>query len=168
MWGLAVFILNLFIEMTAMQAWLTFSLLCPVETLEVEQEDSSCKSRVVGEEKGSPFQSCFLPSGAGFVHVLEELKLLVEHVFGLCPVRGRGVGRQDAVARGIGAAAVETGSDGYCYHISTGIMVGIVAGDIALTLLFLIPVYYCARRKGREPIYEEPRKEYINMAGKFK
>ncbi|KAH0631325.1 hypothetical protein JD844_005613 [Phrynosoma platyrhinos] len=44
-------------------------------------------------------------------------------------------------------ATKETGHYEDCYHITTDIMVAIVAGDILLTALLLIPVYYCTRPK---------------------
>ncbi|KAJ7304155.1 hypothetical protein JRQ81_011684 [Phrynocephalus forsythii] len=45
------------------------------------------------------------------------------------------------------AAAQDSGSYADCYHITTGAIIGMVAGDLFFTLLLLIPVYYCIRPK---------------------
>ncbi|KAL8220203.1 UNVERIFIED_CONTAM: hypothetical protein K2H54_040562 [Gekko kuhli] len=52
-----------------------------------------------------------------------------------------------------------------CYHITTTTLVGIVAGDILLTVLLLIPIYYCTRRKGKTLIKKGEAKNYVNMLG---
>ncbi|CAI5781345.1 hematopoietic cell signal transducer-like [Podarcis lilfordi] len=66
------------------------------------------------------------------------------------------------------AASAATGTTGHyedCYHITTGIMIAIVAGDVALTLLFLIPVYYCIRPKGSKNSDSGEMHSYVNVIG---
>ncbi|KAK9394612.1 hematopoietic cell signal transducer-like [Crotalus adamanteus] len=61
------------------------------------------------------------------------------------------------------------GNYGDCYHINIGIMIGIVAGDLLLTLLLLLPVYCCIHRKGLEKKKKKKKKDeprnYVNMIG---
>nr|XP_060642309.1 hematopoietic cell signal transducer-like [Anolis sagrei ordinatus] len=66
------------------------------------------------------------------------------------------------------AATKGTGHYDDCYHITTEIMVGIVAGDVLLTALLLIPVYYCARTKDTKQSDPSEPRDYINMMGKYK
>ncbi|XP_078236368.1 hematopoietic cell signal transducer isoform X2 [Pogona vitticeps] len=56
-----------------------------------------------------------------------------------------------------------TGNYANCYHITTGTITGIVVGDIVLTVLLLIPVYYCIRPKDSR---KSERTDYVNMIGK--
>ncbi|XP_062995727.1 hematopoietic cell signal transducer-like [Elgaria multicarinata webbii] len=63
-------------------------------------------------------------------------------------------------------AAEQTGNYEDCYYITPTIMLGIVAADLFLTMLLLIPVYYCIRPKGRKQSDMDEKNNYINMIGK--
>nr|XP_020633073.1 hematopoietic cell signal transducer-like [Pogona vitticeps] len=63
----------------------------------------------------------------------------------------------------VSAAAQDSGNYANCYHITTGTITGIVVGDIVLTVLLLIPVYYCIRPKDSRT---SERTDYVNMIGK--
>uniref|UniRef100_A0ACB8FRD0 Uncharacterized protein n=1 Tax=Sphaerodactylus townsendi TaxID=933632 RepID=A0ACB8FRD0_9SAUR len=56
-----------------------------------------------------------------------------------------------------------------CYQITTAVIAGIVAGDILLTVLLLIPVYYCTRQRdtsSNKTLNKKGEgKDYMNMTG---
>uniref|UniRef100_W5M827 Hematopoietic cell signal transducer n=2 Tax=Lepisosteus oculatus TaxID=7918 RepID=W5M827_LEPOC len=53
-----------------------------------------------------------------------------------------------------------------CYKIEPGTMVGIIAGDVVLTVLIVISVYYCASRKRHKR--EQADKVYMNVRANVK
>ncbi|XP_066575375.1 hematopoietic cell signal transducer isoform X3 [Amia ocellicauda] len=55
---------------------------------------------------------------------------------------------------------------GNCYKIEPGAMVGIIIGDVILTVLIVISVYYCASRKRQKR--EQADKVYMNVRANVK
>ncbi|KAM4014677.1 hematopoietic cell signal transducer [Anomaloglossus baeobatrachus] len=54
-------------------------------------------------------------------------------------------------------------SCGDCYRIDTPILVGVVLGDVALTVIIILVVYYCTKKSfQKRPIYDDG-KVYMNM-----
>ncbi|XP_069460986.1 hematopoietic cell signal transducer isoform X2 [Ambystoma mexicanum] len=52
---------------------------------------------------------------------------------------------------------------GNCYRIDTGTLVGVVTGDVVLTIIIIIVVYFCARQKNELRSGAEDNKVYMNM-----
>ncbi|KAJ1132350.1 hypothetical protein NDU88_010664 [Pleurodeles waltl] len=64
----------------------------------------------------------------------------------------------------VGAVSSEQAMDcGNCYRIDTGTLVGVVAGDIVLTIIIMFVVYFCARRKNKSEASADENKVYMNM-----
>ncbi|XP_067411473.1 hematopoietic cell signal transducer [Emydura macquarii macquarii] len=64
------------------------------------------------------------------------------------------------------ASAQGQGPCGDCYQIGTPVIVGMVAGDLAFTLLLIIGVYHCTKRCSKPPGNGEDQKVYMNMPGR--
>ncbi|XP_036395537.1 hematopoietic cell signal transducer [Megalops cyprinoides] len=64
------------------------------------------------------------------------------------------------------ALAAESQDSGYCYKIEPSTMVGIVIGDVVLTVLIVITVYHCASRRRRQR--DEADKVYMNVRANCK
>ncbi|XP_078511518.1 hematopoietic cell signal transducer isoform X3 [Lissotriton helveticus] len=52
---------------------------------------------------------------------------------------------------------------GNCYRIDTGTLVGVVAGDVVLTIIIMCVVYFCARQKNKGGSSADDNKVYMNM-----
>lgn len=52
---------------------------------------------------------------------------------------------------------------GNCYRIDTGTLVGVVAGDVVLTIIIMFVVYFCARQKSKGGSSADDNKVYMNM-----
>ncbi|XP_072282327.1 hematopoietic cell signal transducer [Pyxicephalus adspersus] len=64
-----------------------------------------------------------------------------------------------------GCAAV-SGSEntcGDCYHIDTVTLVGVVVGDVILTVVIILVVYYCTKQSFQKKHNSEDQKVYMNM-----
>ncbi|KAJ8378913.1 hypothetical protein AAFF_G00232780 [Aldrovandia affinis] len=64
------------------------------------------------------------------------------------------------------ALATENPGTDNCYRIEPASMVGIIVGDVALTVLIVIAVFYCANRRRQN--MEEAEKVYMNVRAKCK
>ncbi|XP_069597262.1 hematopoietic cell signal transducer [Ranitomeya imitator] len=52
---------------------------------------------------------------------------------------------------------------GDCYRIDTPILVGVVLGDIALTIIIMLVVYYCTKQSFQRRPVNDDGKVYMNM-----
>ncbi|XP_039629535.1 hematopoietic cell signal transducer [Polypterus senegalus] len=70
----------------------------------------------------------------------------------------------------LGASGADTGPSqaecGHCYKIDPGTMAGIIIGDIFITILIVISVYYCASQRKARMLRDE--KVYMNMPNRDK
>nr|XP_033770443.1 TYRO protein tyrosine kinase-binding protein-like [Geotrypetes seraphini] len=63
----------------------------------------------------------------------------------------------------IGAGFAEQVNCGNCYEINPGMLVGVVIGDVVLTVIIILVVYFCAKKKSQlKPIVDDT-KVYMNM-----
>lgn len=52
---------------------------------------------------------------------------------------------------------------GDCYRIDTPTLIGVVLGDIALTIIIILVVYYCTKQSFQNRQDNDNRKVYMNM-----
>ncbi|XP_030067913.1 TYRO protein tyrosine kinase-binding protein [Microcaecilia unicolor] len=63
----------------------------------------------------------------------------------------------------IGTVFAEQVNCGNCYQINPGMLVGVVIGDVILTVIIILMVYFCAKKKSQlRPIVDDT-KVYMNM-----
>ncbi|OCT73500.1 uncharacterized protein hcst.L [Xenopus laevis] len=65
----------------------------------------------------------------------------------------------------LAACAESSESEGCkdCYRIDTATLVGVVVGDILLTVIIILVVYYCTKRTFQKRNSVDNQKIYINM-----
>ncbi|XP_063798272.1 hematopoietic cell signal transducer-like [Pseudophryne corroboree] len=52
---------------------------------------------------------------------------------------------------------------GDCYRIDTVTLVGVIVGDIALTIVIILVVYFCTKQSFKKRAENEDKKVYMNM-----
>ncbi|XP_075047745.1 hematopoietic cell signal transducer-like [Mixophyes fleayi] len=62
------------------------------------------------------------------------------------------------------AASSETESAcGDCYRIDTVTLVGVIVGDILLTVIIILVVYFCTKQSFQNRAENDDKKVYMNM-----
>ncbi|OCT71125.1 hematopoietic cell signal transducer [Xenopus laevis] len=61
------------------------------------------------------------------------------------------------------AASSESEECKDCYRIDTATLVGVVLGDILLTVIIILVVYFCTKQTFQKRITVDDQKIYINM-----
>ncbi|XP_068099331.1 hematopoietic cell signal transducer [Hyperolius riggenbachi] len=64
---------------------------------------------------------------------------------------------------GLTASSETEPSCGDCYRIDTVTLVGVVIGDIFLTVVIILVVYYCTKQTFQRKSPEDDKKVYMNM-----
>ncbi|CAI9539380.1 unnamed protein product [Staurois parvus] len=64
---------------------------------------------------------------------------------------------------GFAAASDAESSCGDCYHIDTTTLVGVVIGDVFLTVVIILVVYYCTKQSFQRRNNDDDKKVYMNM-----
>ncbi|XP_075695185.1 hematopoietic cell signal transducer-like [Rhinoderma darwinii] len=52
---------------------------------------------------------------------------------------------------------------GDCYRIDTTTLIGVVIGDVALTVIIILVVYYCTKQSFQKQQNNDHKKVYMNM-----
>ncbi|KAM8927867.1 hematopoietic cell signal transducer [Pelodytes ibericus] len=52
---------------------------------------------------------------------------------------------------------------GNCYHIDNVTLAGVVIGDVLLTVIIILVVYFCTKQTFQQRVDMEEKKIYMNM-----